>query len=55
MSTENLINSLKDGDNIGANKAFTDAISLKMSDALAAKRIEVASSLITRQSNKEEE
>tara|TARA_B100000902_G_scaffold310336_1_gene299919 strand:- start:308 stop:472 length:165 start_codon:yes stop_codon:yes gene_type:complete len=53
MSVENIINHLKDGDNVKANKEFDGVISQKVSDALDAKKIELASTLIQR--NKEEQ
>jgi len=53
MSVENLVNHLKDGDNVKANKEFEGVIGQKISDALDAKKIELASTLIQR--NKEEQ
>lgn len=53
MSVENLVNHLKDGDNVKANKEFDGVIGQKISDALDAKKIELASTLIQR--NKEEQ
>ncbi len=53
MSVENLVNHLKDGDNVKANKEFEGVIGQKVSDALDAKKIELASTLIQR--NKEEQ
>ena len=53
MSVENLVNHLKDGDNVKANKEFESVIGQKVSDALDAKKIELASTLIQR--NKEEQ
>ena len=44
-----LVSSLKDGDNIGAEQAFKDALSMKVGDALETKRQEVASSFVTGQ------
>lgn len=55
MSTENLINALQSGDNVEANKAFQDTINQKVHDAVSAKKIEVASGLITRTAKPEEE
>ena len=53
MSVENLVNHLKDGDNVKANKEFEGVLGQKISDALDAKKIELASTLIQR--NKEEQ
>ncbi len=54
MSTENLINALQADNKVEASTAFQDTINSKIGDAIAAKKVEVASSLITR-TNKEEE
>jgi len=53
MSVENLVNHLKDGDNVKANKEFDSILGQKITDALDAKKIELASTLIQR--NKEEQ
>jgi len=53
MSVENLVNHLKNGDNIKANKEFEGLMGEKISDALDARKIELASTLIQR--NKEEQ
>jgi len=53
MSVENLVNHLKDGSNNKANKEFDGIIGQKITDALDAKKIELASTLIQR--NKEEQ
>ena len=53
MSVENLVNHLKDGDNIKANKEFEGIMGEKISNALDAKKIDLASTLIQR--NKEEQ
>lgn len=55
MSVENIVNSLKDGNNVEAGKAFNDVMADKMKTALDAKKIEVASSLIQRKSEEQEE
>jgi len=55
MSIENLISSLKDSDNIAAGKAFDSIMADKMSAALDAKKIEVASSLQDRQTDNNED
>lgn len=54
MSIENLINSLKDSDNVSANNAFNSIMADKMSAALDAKKIEVASSMQDRQAEVQE-
>jgi len=55
MSIENLIDNVKNGDNVNAGKHFNTLMADKLSAALDAKRIEVASSLQDRQASKEEE
>ncbi len=55
MSIENLIDNVKNGDNVAAGKQFNTLMADKLSAALDAKRIEVASSLQDRQASKEEE
>ena len=56
MSIENLINDLKDGNNVSANKTFDSIMADKITAALDAKKIEVASGLVQRkQAEKEEE
>ena len=47
MSTIDLINKLRDGDTLGAEKAFNSAMANKVTDALDAKKIEVASTLFS--------
>ena len=41
MSVENLVNHLKDGDNVKANKEFESVLGQKISDTLDAKKIEL--------------
>tara|TARA_B100001094_G_C18152887_1_gene784681 strand:+ start:1530 stop:1694 length:165 start_codon:yes stop_codon:yes gene_type:complete len=53
MSVENLVNHLKGGDNVKASQEFEGVLGQKISDALDAKKIELASTLIQR--NKEEQ
>lgn len=55
MSIENLIDNVKNGDNVNAAKQFNTIMADKLSAALDAKKIEVASSLQDRQASKEEE
>ena len=45
MSVETLINNLKDGDNVAANKAFSSVMGEKLRSALNAEKIKVASSM----------
>jgi len=45
MSIENLIDSLKAGDNVQAQKDFEVAISAKLSTAMDAKKIDIASQI----------
>ena len=45
MSVETLINNLKDGDNVAANKAFSSIMGEKLRSALNAEKIKVASSM----------
>ena len=53
MSVENVIKSLKDGDNVNANKEFDSVMADKITAALDAKKIELASTMAERK--KEEE
>tara|TARA_B100000902_G_scaffold388371_1_gene433849 strand:- start:2103 stop:2273 length:171 start_codon:yes stop_codon:yes gene_type:complete len=56
MSIENLINDIKNGNNVAANSTFDSVIADKVTAALDAKKIEVASGLVQRkQAQKEEE
>lgn len=55
MSIESLIDNVKDGNNVEASKVFNSLMADKMSAALEAEKINVASSLITRKSSQEEE
>jgi len=45
MNVNELIKNLQDGDNVSANKQFNTVMADKMTAALDAKKIEVASSL----------
>lgn len=49
MSIESLISDLKAGDNVSAGKHFNSVMADKLSAALDAKKIEVASNLQNRQ------
>ncbi len=53
MSVENVIKNLKDGDNVNANKEFNSIMADKITAALDAKKIELASTMADRK--KEEE
>lgn len=55
MSIENLIDNVKDGDNVSAAKQFNSIMADKLSAALDAEKIKIASSLQDRQASKEEE
>ena len=45
MNTNDLVDTIKTGDNVKANKAFNEVMSSKIKDALDAKKIDVASSM----------
>lgn len=53
MAINDLIKNLKDGDNVNANKAFDSLMADKITVALDAKKIELASTMAERK--KEEE
>ena len=53
MSIENLVQNLKDGNNVEAKKSFDSAIATKLTDALDAKKIELAANMA--KSKQEEE
>jgi hypothetical protein len=55
MSIDNLIDNVKNGDNVEAGKQFNSVMADKLQAALDAKKIEIASGLINRNSSKEEE
>lgn len=54
MSIEQMITDLKGGDNVAANKNFNSVMADKLSAALDAKKIEVASTLQDRAKPQEE-
>jgi|TARA_E500000178_G_scaffold303164_1_gene313162 hypothetical protein len=54
-TVRDIINKLKDSDNVGANKAFNDAMSEKMTAALDAEKINVASKMVTKKAEDEGE
>jgi len=43
MSTSELINNIKNGDNVTANKTFDSLIKSKLNDALDAEKVKIAS------------
>ena len=53
MSVENMIQNLKNGNNVNANKEFDSVMADKITAALDAKKIELASTMAERK--KEEE
>lgn len=55
MSIENLINDLKDGNNVSANKTFDSVMADKITSVLDAKKIEIASTLVSRKNGEEPE
>lgn len=55
MSVENLINNVKNGENVKAQKDFDSLMAQKVTDALDAKKIELASTMQDRVVAKEEE
>ena len=54
MATLDLINSIKDGDNVAAGKEFAEVINSKLSAALDAKKVELGSTLVQRKADAEE-
>ena len=48
MNVDDLILNIKDGNNVGANKQFNTVMADKMTAALDAKKIEIASGMIQR-------
>lgn len=55
MAVNDLIQNLKDGDNVKANKEFEGIMADKMTAALDAKKIEIASGLIQRKAAEKQE
>ena len=45
MSTNELIDNIKNGDNVKANKSFDTLMKSKLNDALDAKKVDLASSI----------
>ena len=55
MKVDELIQNLKDGNNVGANKQFNTVMADKMTAALDAKKIEIASGMVQRNEVESEE
>lgn len=55
MSTEELVTQLKNDDNVKAQKAFDQVMGSKITDALDAKKIELASGMVQRKTTEKEE
>ena len=54
MNVDELIQNLKDGNNVGANKQFNTVMADKMTAALDAKKIEIASGMVARKAEEEQ-
>jgi len=52
---KDIINRLRDGDNVNAEKAFNTAMADKMTDALDAKKVEIASTMVQKKVEEPEE
>lgn len=55
MSVENMIKSLKNGDNVNANKDFEATMANKITDALDAEKINLAANMVNRKAEEEEQ
>ena len=55
MKVDELIQNLKDGNNVGANKQINTVMADKMTAALDAKKIEIASGMIQRKAEEKQE
>ena len=55
FNLDELIQNLKDGNNVGANKQFNTVMADKMTAALDAKKIEIASGMIQRKAEEKQE
>jgi|21_taG_2_1085346.scaffolds.fasta_scaffold144744_2 hypothetical protein len=55
MNVNDLILNLKDGDNVAANNSFNSVMADKLTAALDAKKIEVASTMVQRNDPEVEE
>ena len=54
MSSKEFVNSLMKDNNVGAEEAFTNAMSSKVSDALEKKRIELSRAYVSQPPTQEE-
>ena len=54
MNVNKLIKNLQDGDNVSANRQFNTVMADKMTAALDAKKIEIASGMVQRKTSEEE-
>ena len=54
MNVNELIKNLQDGDNVSANRQFNTVMADKMTAALDAKKIEIASGMVQRKTSEEE-
>jgi len=55
MNVDDLILNIKDGNNVKASKQFNTVMADKMTAALDAKKIEIASGMIQRKAEQQEE
>ena len=55
MNVDELIQNLKDGNNVGASKQFNTVMADKMTAALDAKKIEIASGMVQRKAQEKQE
>ena len=55
MNVDELILNIKDGNNVGASKQFNTVMADKMTAALDAKKIEIASGMIQRKAEEKQE
>ena len=53
MSVENMIKSLKDGDNVNANRDFEATMANKITAALDAEKINLAANMVNRKAEEE--
>lgn len=55
MTVENLVKNLQNGDNVNAGKEFNTLMADKLTAAIDAKKIEIASNLVQRKKEEEKE
>ena len=55
MTIENLVKNLQNGDNVNAGKEFNTLMADKLTAAIDAKKIEIASNLVQRKKEEEKE